>query len=148
MTSGSNVNAQDSQGLTPLMVCCAEDTDYDLEARCVAYLLSHKANPDLADKNVRLDFFYKRNYGKLVSLLLFRATPLFTTPPPPATPRASSTCSTTCPERSSPSSCPPHSQASLSSSAMQSFVNKICSFRRAIFFYLIGRISYKSTQLT
>ena len=60
MTSGSNVNAQDSQGLTPLMVCCAEDTDYDLEARCVAYLLSHKADPDLADKNVRLDFFLQK----------------------------------------------------------------------------------------
>ena len=47
------MNVQDADGTTPLMLCCAEDTDHEQEARCVEYLLSHNADIVMKDKKVK-----------------------------------------------------------------------------------------------
>ncbi len=60
--AGSRLNVQDSHGLTALMVCCAEDTNHEEEARCVEYLLSHNADITLNDKQVC--FIKKASLGK------------------------------------------------------------------------------------
>lgn len=47
---GSDVNRQDVDGRTPLMLACAHDDG----GKCVEYLLSHKADPSIVDNKVRL----------------------------------------------------------------------------------------------
>ena len=44
--SGSDVNSQDEDGRTPLMLACASDTD----GRSVEYLIKHKADTSVVDK--------------------------------------------------------------------------------------------------
>ena len=45
---GSDVNRQDEDGRTPLMLACASD----LDGRSVEYLIKHKADTSLQDKKV------------------------------------------------------------------------------------------------
>ena len=47
--AGSDVNRQDVDGRTPLMLACAHDDG----GKCVEYLLSHKADPSIVDNKVR-----------------------------------------------------------------------------------------------
>ena len=49
--AGSDVNRQDVDGRTPLMLACAHDDG----GKCVEYLLSHKADPSIVDNKVRLN---------------------------------------------------------------------------------------------
>ncbi len=64
------MNWQDGDGCTALMLCCAEDTD----ARCVEYLLQHKADPVLRDRRGLNSVHYASAAGNseaLVHLLDF-----------------------------------------------------------------------------
>ena len=50
LISGSDVNRQDEDGRTPLMLACASD----LDGRSVEYLIKHKADTSVFDNKVRL----------------------------------------------------------------------------------------------
>lgn len=54
---GSNVNLIDNDGCTALHLA----SGYDLEGRCIEYLLQHKANPVLKDKKGYCPIHYAVN---------------------------------------------------------------------------------------
>ncbi len=49
LQKGCAINIADNDGVTALMLSCAEDTDQEQEASCVHYLLSHMADPKAVD---------------------------------------------------------------------------------------------------
>ena len=49
VSAGTDANCRDTDGVTPLMVVAAEDS----EAHCVDYLLSHEGDPGIRNEKVR-----------------------------------------------------------------------------------------------